>query len=132
MENRNRPSKAIFWTGTIIRILCILFLLFDAGSKIARAKAALEGSGQLGWPEPAVQGLGILLVVCTILYILPRTAVLGAILLSAYLGGATAIMFRAEVQGHPYFFPVVFGILVWAGLFLRDEKIRALIPFRKA
>jgi len=131
MNNRNTQSKATLWSGTIIRILCILFLLFDAIMKIARAKAAVEASSELGWPVASVQGLGIVLLSCTILYILPRTAVLGAILLSSYLGGATAIMFRADVPGHPYFFPVIFGVLVWAGIFFGDNRLRLMIPLRK-
>lgn len=118
------------WTGLIISILCILFLLQDAIMKVIKAKPSMEGSVQLGWPESAVQGTGILLLFCTLLYIIPRTAVLGAILLSAYLGGATAIMLRADMPGHPYLFPVIFGILVWAGLFLRDGQLRLLVPLK--
>ena len=82
----------------------------------------MQGSTQLGWPEANVQGIGILLLICTILYIIPRTAVLGAVLLTGYLGGAISIMVRADAAGHSYFFPLLFGILAWVGLCMRDPK----------
>lgn len=99
--------------------------------KVIKAELSMKGSAELNWPMEAVQGIGIVLLLATILYAVPRTAVLGAIVLTGYLGGAVAVMIVANVPGHPYFFPVVFGILVWAGQFLRDEKLRKLIPFRK-
>ena len=83
-------SKGKFWFGWIISGLCILFLLVDAIMKIAKTAPSMQGSAQLGWPESSVQGIGILLLLCTILYIIPRTAVLGAVLLTGYLGGAIA------------------------------------------
>jgi len=104
-----------------------LFLLFDAIMKIIRESHSIEGSVKLGWPDSGIVGLGVLLLICTIFYIIPRTAILGAILITGYLGGAISIMFRV---GEPFIFPVIFGILVWAGLWLKDEKLRTLIPFR--
>jgi len=130
MEKMNRNSNAKLWVGRIITALCILFLLADAIMKVAKSAQSVQGSTQVGWPEQSIPALGYLLLACTLLYLVPKTAVLGAILLTGYLGGATAIMFRAELSGHPYWFPVLFGILIWAGLFLRDEKLRALLPFR--
>ena len=124
-------SKGVLWTGRIITGIIVLFLLMDAIMKVVESGPAMEGSVQLGWPESAVQGIGIVLLSATILYIIPRTSVLGAIILTGYLGGATSIMVRAMQPGHPYLFPVVFGALVWAGLFLRDEKLRTMIPLRK-
>jgi len=124
-------GKGALWTGRIITGIIVLFLLVDALMKVVESKPAMEGSVQLGWPEAAVQPIGIVLLLATILYVIPRTSILGAIVLTGYLGGATSIMVRAMQPGHPYLFPVVFGVLVWAGLFLRDEKIRALIPLRK-
>lgn len=114
--------------GKIISILCILFLLVDAIMKVIAHPISIEGSVALGWPADQVQSIGIALLVSTILYIIPRTAVLGAILITGYLGGAIAVMVRAE---QPLYFASVFGVLVWAGLYLRDEKLRELIPFRK-
>ena len=125
METKTSSSgKGSLWTGRIIRILCILFLLFDAIMKIIREKHTISSSAQLGWPETAIQGTGIVLLICTILYIVPRTAVLGAILLTAYLGGATAIMVRS---GNQVIFSIVFGVLVWTGLALRDARLRAVL-----
>jgi hypothetical protein len=114
--------------GKIISALCILFLLFDAVGKVIRESHHVEGSAALGWPADQVQSIGIALLISTILYIIPRTAILGAILVTGYLGGAIAIMVRV---GQPLYFAAVFGVLVWAGLYLRDEKLRALIPFKK-
>jgi hypothetical protein len=118
-------SKKKTWFGWIISGLCILFLLVDAIMKIAKTAPSMQGSAQLGWPGDSVQGIGILLLICTILYIIPRTAVPGAVLLTGYLGGAIAIMVRADAAGHSYFFPLVFGILVWTGLCMRDQKANA-------
>lgn len=126
-DAKPRTDKAVL-TGKIISILCILFLLVDAGGKVIKESHHMEGSVALGWPADQVQAIGIALLISTILYIIPRTAILGAILLTGYLGGAIAIMVRA---GQPLYFAAVFGVLVWAGLYLRDEKIRALIPFKK-
>ncbi|HVW62699.1 MAG TPA: DoxX family protein [Puia sp.] len=120
-------SKGKFWFGWIISGLCILFLLVDAIMKIAKTAPSMQGSAQLGWPESSVQGIGILLLLCTILYIIPRTAVLGAVLLTGYLGGAIAIMVRANLDGHPFFFPLIIGILVWVGLFMHDRKANTFI-----
>ncbi|MBA4167118.1 MAG: DoxX family protein [Chitinophagaceae bacterium] len=121
-----KPSIASIRIGWIISILCILFLLFDAVMKIIKEAHSIDGSVKLGWPEHAIQGTGVTLLVCTVLYAIPRTAFLGAILLTGYLGGAMAIMIRAEQQ---MYFALAFGILVWAGLYLRNEKVRAISPF---
>lgn len=122
METKTH-SKPKIWTGRVISGLCILFLLMDAIMKIINAAPSVKGSAELGWPANAVQGTGAVLLVCTILYIIPRTAVFGAVLLTGYLGGAIAIMVRAADSAHPFFFPLVFGILVWVGLFLRDPNL---------
>ena len=122
---KNTPSKSANITGWVITGLCILFLLVDGGMKVANAAEAVKGSGDLGWPVEQVQGLGIVLLLCTILYAIPRTAVLGAILLSCYLGGAVAIMTRVN---EPYYFPIMFGILIWVSLYLRMPGLRAVFP----
>jgi hypothetical protein len=88
----------------------------------------VEGTVQFGYPQHLATPIGIVLVACTLLYVVPRTAVLGAILLTGYLGGATASQVRVE---DPFFlFAAVFGVLVWAGLYLREPRVRALIPLR--
>ena len=127
MEAIKPYSKKMLWTGRIISGLCIFLLFVDAIMKVVKSAPSVEGSVQLSWPEHSIQGIGIVLFVCTVVYMIPRTAILGAILLTGYLGGATAIMVRADMAGHPFFFPVVFGILVWLGLFLQHEKFRTLI-----
>lgn len=126
-SEKKQTSKGVL-AGKIISILCILFLLFDAVMKVIKESHSIEGSAQLGWPVDQVQSIGIALLISTVLYAVPRTAILGAILLTGYLGGAIAIMVRA---GQPLYFASVFGILVWAGLYLRDEKLRKLIPLKE-
>jgi len=123
-----KTSTAALWSGRIILGLVVLFLLVDAIMKVVKATVSIEGSVKLGWPADAVQGIGIVLLISTILYTIPRTAVLGAILITGYLGGAIAIMIRA---GEPCYFPIIFGVLIWAPIYLRDEKLRALIPIKK-
>jgi TRAP-type mannitol/chloroaromatic compound transport system permease small subunit len=120
--------KGRLWTGRIISWLCILFLVFDASMKIILERHSVEASGKVGWPVQTLQPLGFVLLACTILYAIPRTAILGAVLLTAWLGGATAENLRT---GFPLWFSVVFGILVWLGLWLRDDRLRSHLPVRK-
>jgi hypothetical protein len=116
------PSKGRLWTGRIITGICVLFLLFDSITKVIRERHTIETSAKLGWQPDTIQTLGFVLLISTILYIIPRTALLGAILLSAWMGGAVA----ANILAHfPWYFPIIFGLLVWLGLYLRDEKLRA-------
>ena len=128
------PSKAALWTGRIMSGLVILFLLFDGGFKmLPPMDIVVETTRQLGWPTDAgtIHLLGILTLLGTILYAIPRTSVLGAILLTGYMGGAMATHLRID---NPLFSHTLFGfylgVLIWGGLYLRDPKIRALIPFR--
>jgi hypothetical protein len=116
------------WTGRVFSGLAALFLLMDAVMKVVRAKVSVEGTVQLGYPDSVVAGIGILLLVCTLLYIVPRTSVLGAILLTGYLGGAVATQVRV---GAPLFSNVLFavyvGAFVWGGLFLRYARVRDVV-----
>jgi len=124
------PSKKTLWAGRILSAIPTLFLLFDAVAKLFKPAPVVQGTIQLGYPESSIIGIGIALLVCTILYAIPRTSVLGAILLTGYLGGAVATHVRV---GGPLFnviFPVIFGAVIWGGLYLRDERVRALVPFR--
>jgi hypothetical protein len=123
------PKKP--WAGYILSAIPALFLLFDAVGKLIKPAVVVETTVQLGYPASVLTGLGIVLLVSTVLYMLPRTAVLGAILLTGYLGGATATHVRV---GGPLFaivFPGLVGALIWGGLYLRDARLRELIPFRK-
>ena len=112
--------------------LAVAFLLLDGVMKLVKPAAVVQGTLELGYPETVIVGLGVVLLVSVVLYAVPRTAVLGAILLTGYLGGAVATHVRV---GNPLFshsiFPVYFGILIWGALVLRDERIRNLLPFRR-
>ena len=126
---QTRPvSKKALWTGYVMSAIPVLMLFFSAAMKFAKPPAVMEGLKHLGLPENLVFGLGVLEVACTLLYVIPRTSVLGAILLTGYLGGAVLAHLRV---GDPFFGPVIFGVLVWGGLFLRDPRLRALIPLRR-
>lgn len=118
----------MFWVGWGISIIYVLLLLMSAVFKFIKAPQALEGMQKLGWDEGKLLTLGILELSCAILYLIPRTSVLGAILLAAYLGGATATHVRIS---DAFISPVIGGILVWLGLWLRESRLRALIPFKR-
>jgi hypothetical protein len=124
-------SNKTLWAGRIISALPVVFLLVDGVMKVIKAPVAVEGSIQLGYPEKVVVAIGVVLLICTLLYVIPQTSILGAILLTGYLGGAIATHMRV---GNPLFthvlFPVYVGVMVWGGLFLRDNRLRALIPLR--
>jgi uncharacterized membrane protein YphA (DoxX/SURF4 family) len=122
-------SKKMIWTGRIISALPVLVLLLSAGMKFAKPPAVVEGFQKFGYPEHQLLVLGIVELSCTILYVIPRTSVLGAILLTGYLGGATATHVRVEDPS--FVTPVIAGVLVWLGLFFRDPRLRALIPLRR-
>jgi hypothetical protein len=121
-------SKTKLWTGRAISIIAILFMLFDIFGKFTKPEAVLQGTMALGYPESLITPIGIILLICTVLYIIPRTSILGAVLLTGYLGGALASNFRIEA---PVFsntlFPVYFAILIWAGLYFRSERLRKFI-----
>ena len=125
-------SKTSLWAGRIISALAVLFLLFDSVIKLLKLPAAVEGTTQLGYAESVIVPLGLLQLVCLVLYVIPQTSVLGAILLTGYLGGAVATHVRLA---NPLFshilFPVYIGLLLWGGLYFLDERLRALIPLRK-
>ena len=124
-------SSRTLWAGRIISALPVAFLVLDGAMKVMKASVAVEGSVQLGYPEKVVVAIGVVLLVCTLLYVIPQTSILGAILLTGYLGGAIATHVRV---GNPLFthvlFPVYVGVMVWGGLFLRDKRLRALVPLR--
>lgn len=121
------------WAGWILSGLVILFLVFDFSIKLVPLDIVLKSMTELGYPDSVgmARGLGILLFVCTVLYAVPQTSILGAILLTGYLGGAIATQLRI---GNPLFshllFGVYLGLMAWGGLYLRDPRLRACIPFR--
>lgn len=123
-------SKTALWAGRIIIALFGLFLLFDGVMKLVKPAVVVEGTRQVGFPESSILGMGIVLTISSILYLIPRTSILGAILLTGYLGGAVAAHVRLGEGAFPVLFPVVFGILIWLGLYLCDVRLRALVPLK--
>jgi hypothetical protein len=124
-------SKGALWGGRIMSWLPALFLLMDGIMKLFKLAFVVTETVRLGYPESSVVPLGIVLTLCTLLYLVPRTAVLGAILLTGYLGGAVATHVRFYEGWFPILFPVVFGILIWGGLYLRDNRLSTLIPMKQ-
>jgi hypothetical protein len=125
-------SKKIVWVGRVLSALPILFLLFDGVIKLINIAPVVESMAHLGYPAGLARSIGILELSCLALYVIPRTSILGAILLTGYLGGAVATHVRI---GDPLFshvlFPTYVGLLIWTGVFLRDERVRALIPLSR-
>jgi hypothetical protein len=109
--------------------LVVLFMLFDGVSKVIVEQHVVKAMAELGWPPEQTAALGILVIACTALYVIPRTSIVGAILLTAFLGGATAAKVRIEEASA--LFSVAMGVLAWLGLFLRDERLRPLLHVRR-
>jgi len=126
------PGRAARWTGRVLSGLIIAFLTWDAVIKIMRHPMAVEGSVKIGYPAAVVPVLGYVLLAAVLLYVWPRTAALGAILLTGYLGGAVATHVRIS---DPLFshtlFPIYFGVILWLGLWLRDPRLRAILQIHK-
>lgn len=135
MSEQIQPRRgAQYWTGWVMSGLVIAFMIMDFGMKLAALPVVMQASGGLGWPATAqvARGLGLVLMICTLLYAAPPTAVLGAVLMTGYLGGAVATHVRI---GNPLFSHVLFGVylgvLMWGGLWLRDPRLRAILPLRR-
>lgn len=128
MQQQNTSSRKQTITGWVLSSLAILFLLFDAFGKFAKPEPVIKGTLELGYPESSITTIGIIVAISTLLYIIPRTAFIGAVLLTGLFGGAIASQFRL---GNPLFshtlFPVYLGIFVWVGLYLRNAQLRKLI-----
>ncbi len=119
------------WAGRIMSGLPALFLLVDGGMKLFKPAVVVEATKQLGYPESSIVGIGLVLLASTVAFLLPRTAILGAILLTGYLGGAVATHVRVGANSFNILFPVIFAALLWGGLWLRDCRLRELIPLRR-
>lgn len=124
-------SKGRKVTGWVVTVLIAAFMLLDAAMKLVKPAPVIQAFARTGWPVALSVPLGVILLVSTMLYLIPRTEILGAILLTGYLGGAVATNMRLE---NPLFshtlFPVYFGVMVWGALWLRDRKVEGLIPLR--
>ena len=116
------------WTGRILSGLASAFFLVDGGMKLFKPPIVVGTTLQLGYPESSIIGIGTILILCTLLYLFPRTAVLGAVLLTGYLGGAVATHVRVGGPIANILFPVECGLMVWAGLWLRSSSLRRLVP----
>jgi hypothetical protein len=126
------PSKSRLWTGRVLSSLAILFLLFDGAMKLVRPLPVTQAMTKLGFPQDLSVPIGVVLLICTALYALPRTSVFGAVLLTGYLGGAVVSQMRINAPVlSTTLFPVYFAVLMWAGLYLRESRLAALLPLRK-
>lgn len=125
----NHKVGTSVWIGRGLSGVAVLFMLFDGAGKVAGEAHVVKAMAELGWPAGQTLALGLLALTCTILYAIPRTATLGAILLTGFLGGATAAKVRIEQPS--LLFSVLMGVLVWAGLYLRCDRLRALLPFER-
>ena len=123
-------SKGATVGGYVLSGLPVIFLLLDGVMKLFKPAFVVDATTKLGYHESTIVPLGIVLVVCTLIYLFPATSVLGAILLTGYLGGAVATHVRMGEGAFPIVFPVILGAFVWGGLYLRDPRLRALVPLR--
>jgi hypothetical protein len=130
-DGKALASPVMLWAGRVMSALVVLFLLFDAAIKLVKIDAVIQSFAQLGYPDSLARGIGVVVLLCAVLYAIPRTAVLGAILLTGLLGGAVTSHLRVgdPVVSHTMF-GVYLGLLAWGGLYLRDARLRALIPWR--
>ncbi|MEP6945300.1 MAG: DoxX family protein [Acidobacteriota bacterium] len=123
-------GKAMRRTGIVLSALPTLFLLLDGAMKLVKPAEVVNGTVELGYRENVIVPIGIVLIVITLLYAIPRTAFVGAILLTGYLGGAVATHVRVGAGAFNILFPVIFGIFIWGGLYLRDARLRNLLAGR--
>jgi hypothetical protein len=117
------------WIGRGLSGLVVLFMLFDAFGKMAAEEHVVKAMAELGWPPGQTVGLGVVILACTALYVVPRTSIVGAIVLTGFLGGATAA--KVRIENASLFFSVIVGVLAWAGLYLRNDRLRALVPLER-
>ena len=120
-------SKARLWIGRVLGTLAVLFFAMDGGMKLFRPAFVVQATTQLGYPESSILGIGLVLLVCTALYAIPRTAVWGAILVTGYLGGAIASKVRIGAPVFDIAFAIVFAVIVWAALALRDRRLQRIL-----
>jgi len=129
-ESRREISNARIWAGRIMSGLAALFLLWDGVMKLLKPAVVVKATRDLGYPESDIVGIGVVLLTCTLVYLFPRSSILGAILLSGYLGGAIASQVRAQASWFNVVFAFVFACLVWGGLWLRDVRVRSFLPYQ--
>jgi DoxX-like protein len=123
-------NKPMIWVGRIVSALPVLLLVFSSSMKLLKPVQVVDEFTRLGYPENVIFGLGIVELACAVIYAIPQTAIFGAILLTGYLGGATATHLRAGDPTFNMIMPVILGVLIWGGVFLRDARLRKLLPLR--
>lgn len=121
-------SKAALWTSYVLSAIPVLMLLMSGVMKVMQTPQVVEGFKD--WPAGSAITVGVIELLCTVIYLVPRTAVLGAILLVGYLGGAVSFTMKMGMGLQGWWMPVAFGVLLWGGLWLRDLRLRALLPLR--
>jgi DoxX-like family len=119
-------ANTTIWTGRVSSALAVLFLVFDGVIKVMVLPPVVDSFAQLGYATELAVGIGVLELLCIAVYVLPRTSVLGAVLLTGYLGGAIASHVRADSELFSLVFPIIIGALLWGGLYLRDARVRAM------
>ena len=129
MQSTTTVSKIALWTGRVMSALPVLLILLGSIMKLMRHPSVLEGFARAGLPERLILPVGLIELVCVVVYLIPRTSVLGAILMTGLLGGATITTLRVSDPTYPM--PVILGMLAWGGLYMRDLRLRALIPLRQ-
>jgi DoxX-like family len=129
MATNSTVSKTALWVGRVMSALPVLMVLFGSILKLMKTASVIEGFARYGLPERLVVPVGVIELICVIVYVIPRTAVPGAILMTGLLGGA--ILTNVRVGDPGYAFPVILGMLAWGGLYMRDVRVRELIPLRK-
>ena len=126
----NELSRKRLWTGRVLTGLSGAFLIFDASMKLFKPPVVVEATVHLGYPESTIVGIGVVLLACTLLYLIRRTSILGAVLLTGYLGGAVATNVRAEQPVFNTVFPVIFACIAWSGLWLRDRRLEQMLTLK--
>ena len=129
MNSNAGVSKPMLWAGRVMSAIAVLLVTFGGVVKVMKAPGIIEGMAKAGYAERLIIPVGVIELFCVVVYLIPRTNVLGAILMTALLGGATATNFRIGDPALPL--PIIVGMLAWGGLYLRDARIRELIPFRR-
>jgi len=120
-------SKSRLWTGRVLSTLAILFMAMDGGMKLFKPPFVVQATVELGYPETAIAGIGLALLISTLLYAIPRTAIVGAILMTAYLGGAVASGVRIGAPMFNIILPIVFGVILWASLAMRNPRLEKVL-----
>jgi hypothetical protein len=130
-SNQTVVSKKGLWAGRIMSGIVVLFLIFDGVTKLMTIQPVVDGMRKLGYPVPLAPVIGTIVLICVVLYVIPRTAPFGAILLTGFLGGAVASQLRIGMPLLGYtLFPIYLAVLAWGGIYLRDDRVRALLAPR--